>query len=297
MTPDIDIRQLTKDYGQGKGVFDASLTVRKGETVGFLGPNGAGKSTTIRQLMGFIRPDGGQCFIRGMDCFRQAAAIQRKLGYLAGELALPPDMTGAQMLSFIARMKGLRDQRRMQELVERFELDARGSVRKMSKGTKQKLGIVCAFMGDPDILILDEPTSGLDPLMQNRFIELVLEEKGRGKTIFMSSHLFEEVERTCDRIAIIRAGRIVSVKEMEELSRERRKTYRVLFASEQEARRFAGEAFDIRAREGAYVAVAVGPELPALLKALTGYAVEDMDIQALTLEEQFLHFYGEERTK
>lgn len=273
----IEITKLTKDYGNQKGIFDVTISVREGEIYGFLGPNGAGKSTTIRHLMGFIRPDGGSCKVFGMDCFERAADIHKKLGYLAGEIAYMNDMTGRELLRFMAQLKGLKDQGRMQELVERFELDPSGRVRKMSKGMKQKVGIVSAFMADPEVLILDEPTSGLDPLMQNRFIELLLEEKKRGKTILMSSHIFEEIERTCDRTAIIRAGRIAAVEDMESLSGKKRKQY------------------ILRLEGGSTRIVDEDKNLTKLRQALAEQDVRTLEIKEQTLEELFLHYYDKER--
>ncbi|HUM56216.1 MAG TPA: ATP-binding cassette domain-containing protein, partial [Bacillota bacterium] len=195
----IEIKDLTRDYGNYKGVFDVSFSVNESEVFGFLGPNGAGKTTTIRHLMGFLKPQKGICTIAGMDCWQDSAGIQEKLGYIPGEMEFFSDMTGREFLSFLEKYRGIKANGRKNELLERFELDAKGKLKKMSKGMKQKVGIVAAFMHDPGVLILDEPTSGLDPLMQNRFINLILEEKKRGKTILMSSHMFEEVERTCHR--------------------------------------------------------------------------------------------------
>ena len=173
--PVIELKGLKKDYGNGRGVFDVSFSVERGEVFGFLGPNGAGKTVTMRNLMGFIRPDEGTVSIDGLNCFSQRSRIQERLGYLPGEIACMDEMTGAAFLEFMARMKKLRDRTRMNQLVEYFELDPARRIRKMSKGTKQKVGLVCAFMTSPDIVLLDEPTSGLDPLMQSRFIDLVLE--------------------------------------------------------------------------------------------------------------------------
>ena len=225
MSDVIELQHVTKDYGEGKGVFDLSFSVKEGEVFGYLGPNGAGKTTTNRQLMGFIRPQSGTCQIFGMDCFRQAAQIQKRNGYLAGELTFPEDMSGRQFLNFMADLKGLKDSARMEELMERFELDPRGKIRKMSKGTKQKVGIVNAFMHQPRTVILDEPTSGLDPLMRNRFVKLILEEKKRGTTILLCSHILEEVQKTCDRTAILRAGKLVAVEDL----RDKRQNLEELF--------------------------------------------------------------------
>lgn len=292
MSSIIEIQNLTKDYGRGKGIFDVNLSVKQGEVFGFLGPNGAGKTTTIRNLMGFIRPDQGTCSINGMDCFRAAAKIQENMGYLAGEIAFLDDLTGKQMLEFIAAMKGLNDKSKMYELMERFELDPKGKIKKMSKGMKQKIGIICAFMGDPEVLVLDEPTSGLDPLMQNRFIDLILEEKQQGKTIFMSSHIFEEIERTCNRTAIIKEGKIVAIEAMETLKEKKRKSYAVTFNSVASADEFLKEGMNVIERDGAKITVAIKGEIRPFLKTISGYDVKDLDVKTQTLEEIFLHFYG-----
>ncbi len=210
MEPIIQLDRATKDYGGGRGVFDLSFAVGRGEVVGFLGANGAGKSVTMRLLMGFVRPGAGRVAIAGRDCFAERAAIQRTVGYLPGELACPADMTGAAFLDFMAAMRGDRDRRRRDRLTVFFELDPTVRIRSMSKGTKQKLGIVAAFMGAPEVLLLDEPTSGLDLLMQRRFVELVRAERERGATVLLSSHVLGEVEGTCDWAVFIQHGRLSS---------------------------------------------------------------------------------------
>lgn len=290
----IQIKNLTKDYGSGKGIFDINLEVKQGEVFGFLGPNGAGKTTTIRNLMGFIRPSSGECKVMGMDCYRDAEHIQKNLGYLAGEIAFLDDLNGEQMLEFIASMKGQKDKSRMLELMNRFELDPKGKIKKMSKGMKQKIGIICAFMDDPDVIILDEPTSGLDPLMQNRFIDLILEEKKRGKTIFMSSHIFEEIERTCDRTAIIKNGKIVAVEDMKSLQQKKQKSYIITFSDEKKAIDFTKSRNDVIEQNSQKVIVAVRGEVNEFLNELTQYYIKDLDVRTQSLEEIFLHFYGGE---
>ena len=235
----IDIEKLTRDYGNGKGIFAVSFQVNEGEVFGFLGPNGAGKTTTIRHLMGFIRPKSGSCTIRGKDCSSERCRLQEHLGYIPGEISFFDDMTGAEYLKFLAGYRGLKTAPRMKEMMDRFELDPKSKIKKMSKGTKQKLGIVAAFMHDPDILILDEPTTGLDPLMQSRFVELLAEEKNKGKTILLSSHIFEEVERTCDRVGIIRQGKIVTLDSVEALRKRHVRSYQVTLDSEALAKSFA----------------------------------------------------------
>ena len=291
----IDVRGLTKDYGQGRGVFDLTFQVERGQVFGFLGPNGAGKTTTIRQLMGFIRPDRGRAAILDMDCFVKSAAIQARTGYLPGELSFPEGFTGDTFLRFMARMRGMRDLGHAEALKELFQLDGRQSLRKMSKGTRQKVGLVCAFMARPDILLLDEPTSGLDPLMQSRFVELLLREKARGATILLSSHMFEELERTCDRVAILRAGHLAAVEPIAALRQTRTKRYRFTFPSSGAAAAFSNAWPGVKA-EGSSASVALtGQEkLSRLLALAAGYDVRDMSIDGGSLEDAFLDYYGEE---
>ena len=267
----IRIDRLTREYGGGRGVFDVSFQIDRGEVFGFLGPNGAGKTTTIRHLMGFLKPREGACTIDGMDCWRDRDKIQARLGYISGEISFFEDMTGTEYLRFVSEYRNSFNRDRQAELLARFELDPKGKIKRMSKGMKQKLGIVAAFMHDPDILILDEPTSGLDPLMQNRFIALIAEEKARGKTILLSSHIFEEVERTCDRIGIIRDGRLAAVDSVEALRRRHVRSYTVELESEALAQAFAEDFGGMRSGQSVTVST------------------------KQSLEEIFMHYYGGER--
>ena len=235
----IEVEHLTRDYGGGRGVFDVSFQVAAGEVFGFLGPNGAGKTTTIRHLMGFLKAKEGGCRINGLDCFRDREKVQQMLGYLPGEISFFDDMSGIEFLDFVSGYRKDKGGSRRKELMDMFDLNPHGKIKKMSKGMKQKVGIVAAFMHDPQILILDEPTSGLDPLMQNRFIELVEAEREKGKTILMSSHMFEEVERTCHRIGIIRAGKLVAMDQVEALREQYMTPYTVTLESEEMAKAFA----------------------------------------------------------
>lgn len=235
----IEVEHLTRDYGGGRGVFDVSFQVAAGEVFGFLGPNGAGKTTTIRHLMGFLKAKEGGCRINGLDCFRDREKVQQMLGYLPGEISFFDDMTGIEFLDFVSGYRKDKGESRRKELMDMFDLNPHGKIKKMSKGMKQKVCIVAAFMHDPQILILDEPTSGLDPLMQNRFIELVEAEREKGKTILMSSHMFEEVERTCHRIGIIRAGKLVAMDQVEALREQYMTPYTVTLESEEMAKAFA----------------------------------------------------------
>jgi ABC-2 type transport system ATP-binding protein len=296
--PVIEVDKLTKDYGHGRGVFDVSAGVNEGECFGFLGPNGAGKSTTIRHLMGFSKPQSGRTEIRGMDTWRNYAALQNVVGYLPGEIALPSGMTGAQFLAMMQKMRGLKDSSYLHGLMERFELDPNVGLKQMSLGTKRKLALVTAFMHDPDILILDEPTSGLDPLMQQIFIDYVLEEKKRGKTIFLSSHIFHEVDAACDRIAIIRDGRIVSEFDPAVLKKESDKIYRVTFSDRGEWQRFTALPYQFTSANEQKLRARIrikNSDIGRFLKDLAGFHVADITEFPFSLEDYFMRFYKEDR--
>lgn len=290
----IEIDKLTKDYGDNKGIFDVSFTIKKGEIFGFLGPNGAGKTTTIRHLMGFIYASDGSCKILGMDCGKEAAHIHKHLGYIPGEINLMEDMSGTQFLQFMMKYRGMKDDGRMPELMQRFELNPKGKIKKMSKGMKQKLGIICAFMHDPEVLILDEPTSGLDPLMQNTFVELILEEKKKGKTILMSSHMFEEVEKTCDRVGIIKDGRMVSIETIENLKKAKKKVYRITFMHREDADLLCASSFSCKRCNDTCVEVSIQNNVQALLDTLHNSHVISFDEVTQSLEDIFMQFYGGE---
>lgn len=289
----IKINGLTKDYGNHRGIFDLTLTIKEGEVFGYLGPNGAGKTTTIRHLMGFLTPDKGTAQILSMDCRTRSADIMKQLGYLPGEIAFFDGMSGLEFLKFMADMRGMTDTTYRDNLIERFQLDNKGKIKKMSKGMKQKLGIICAFMHDPKVLILDEPTSGLDPLMQKIFADLILEEKSRGKTILMSSHSFEEIDRTCDRVGIIRQGDLVSVEDIHNLKEKRRKTYLVTFDQPSTAEAFAKlDVYDQIQVNGATAKVSILGNVSSFLKALGNYTVLDLDTETSSLEDIFMQYYG-----
>ncbi len=290
----IDIQHLTKDYGQGRGVFDIMLKIKEGEVYGYLGPNGAGKSTTMRHLMGFSRPDAGSVRIEGMDCWREQKKIQRHIGYLPGELAFPDDMTGLAYLKLIAGMRRQKDFSRAERLLDFFEIDPDTGMKRMSKGMKQKIGIVAAFMHDPDILLLDEPTSGLDPLMQNRFVELVRKEKERGKTILLSSHIFEEVEKTCDRVGMIRAGRLIQEVTAGELRHSQLKTYKIEFADRAslELARGAYPDAEFRDEQNQMIVSIYDRDINSLISLLAGCRLSFLKEEKHTLEEYFMKFYG-----
>ncbi|MGZ4107088.1 MAG: ABC transporter ATP-binding protein [Tumebacillaceae bacterium] len=287
----IELHGLTKQFAGGKGIFDLTFQVQKGEIFGYLGPNGAGKSTTIRHLMGFTRPDKGHATIDGLDTWTNAAEIQKRVGYLPGEIAFLERMNGLEFLKLLAGMRGLRDTSRRDELIERFQFDIKTPIRKMSKGMKQKVGIVAAFMHDPDVLILDEPTSGLDPLMQRIFVDLLLEEKRKGKTILMSSHIFHEIERTCDRVGIIKDGKLISEENVRELQSKQRRIFEVTLGSQNSLERLLQSGLTIVDTQGMRVQVAVQGDYNRFLQTIAPLEVRGLDVHTLDLEEVFMHYY------
>lgn len=288
----VEIQELTKGYGENKGVFDLSFEVSQGEVFGYLGPNGSGKTTTIRHLMGFLNPDQGDCRILGMDCRTQADEIQEYVGYLPGEIAFFEEMKGTEHLRFMAGMRGQKWPKRADELLERFQLDPSGRIKRMSKGMKQKLGLVTALMHDPDILLLDEPTSGLDPLMQAVFVELMQQEKAKGKTILMSSHSFEEIEKTCDRAGILKDGRLKAQVHVEDLRSRRRRVYALSFATPHAQEAFLREGHQVIWQGAGQLHVAVTGDLEAFLQALARHPVTGLDVVSQRLEDIFIGFYG-----
>ena len=290
----IDIEHLTKEYGHKKGVFDVSLHIKKGEVYGYLGPNGAGKSTTMRHLMGFSKPQSGTVSIGGLDCWSKQKEIQRNLGYLPGEIAFPDDMNGLAYLKLIAKMRGMKDIRYAQSLLNMFEINPDTGLKRMSKGMKQKIGIVQAFMHDPEILLLDEPTSGLDPLMQNRFVELIETEKQKGKTIILSSHIFEEVEKTCDRIGMIRNGKLIKEFTVDELRHSQLKTYKIEFENLDSFSHMKEIYPDAEYREGhQQMIISINDaQINQLITNLSACKVAFLKEEKHTLEEFFMQFYG-----
>ena len=290
--PAICVRGLTKDYGRGRGVFGADLSVASGEVLGFLGPNGAGKTVTMRHLMGFVRPQSGTVEVLGHDCFRDRPWVQARLGYLPGENACMQEMSARSFLDLMAGMRGMRDRSRMLELADAFGLDLGARIGGMSKGNRQKVAIVAAFMARPDVLLLDEPTSGLDPLMQERFLDLVAEERARGAAVLLSSHIFEEIGRACDRVAFIRAGRVVMTCTMDEARSMRGRGYTVEFSSARERSRWehahGAEPAEGDARD---VELCDVRDVNALIRELSSYDVASVTSREQTLEELFLHLY------
>ena len=225
----ISLVDLTKDYGNQRGIFNVTLNVREGEMLGFVGTNGSGKTTTLRHIMGFLRPTSGNAYVNGLETWTHSSEIVKNIGYVPGEIAFPDLSTGTEFFKSQARFLGLKNLSYADDLISRLQLDPGANLKRMSKGMKQKTAIVAALMNDPSILILDEPTTGLDPLMRDTFLEIVKEEHAKGKTIIMSSHMFGEMEQTCDRVALIRNGRIIDIADMSEIRNTPRHEYKVEF--------------------------------------------------------------------
>ena len=286
----IDIQHITKDYGNGRGVFDLSLSIEKGEVFGFVGTNGAGKTTTIRHLMGFLKPQNGSATIKGLDCWNDSAEIKKWIGYIPGEIAFPDASTGTDFLKRQAELLGLKDMSYAESIINKLQLDPTANLKRMSKGMKQKTAIVAAFMADPEILILDEPTTGLDPLMRKEFIRILDEEKKKGKTILMSSHMFDEVEETCDRVAMIKDGRLIDVKATDEVKHHQEKVYKIEFKSQEDYARFLTESFhfsETRESQNQVILTIHDRQINTLFGRLKTYDIKFMTEMKFTLEKYF----------
>ena len=300
----IEVKNLTKDYGSGRGIFDVSFAVKKGEVFGFLGPNGAGKSTTIRHLMGFSKPDKGNTYILGEPTFNKYYEILNHVGYIPGEIALPAGLTGWQFLRMMQDLQHIHNEEKLNSMLTLFELDdvtLQGETKRMSLGVKRKLAIVAAFMSDPDVLILDEPTSGLDPVMQENFIKFIHEEKSRGKTILLSSHIFTEIDSTCDRIAIIKDGRIVSEFVADDLKHASKKYYMIDFKNEKNVNKFKKSinkisSAEILKIEDNKVFISLEDEdMNKAIEILSGLEINEFSNRKESLEDYFMKFYKEDK--
>ncbi|MDR1410099.1 MAG: ATP-binding cassette domain-containing protein [Oscillospiraceae bacterium] len=292
--PLIEIRNITKDYGDGRGNFDVSLFIEKGEVFGFVGTNGAGKTTLIRQMMGFLKPDSGSAAIGGLDSWNDSAEIKRMVGYIPGEIAFPDAPTGTEFLRRQAELLGLADTSYAESMIGKLQLDPTANLKRMSKGMKQKTAIVAAFMADSEILIMDEPTTGLDPLMRAEFVDILNDEKKKGKTIFMSSHMFEEVEDTCDKVALIKDGKIIAVKATREIKHNQDKVYKIEFLFNEDYRRFIAEAFEFSERREAQNQVLVNVhdnEIDRFTGVLKRYRVKFIAEIKYSLEKYFKSLY------
>ncbi len=290
----IETHNLSKAYGKARGIIDVNLEVHQGEIFGFIGPNGAGKSTTIRILLNFLWPSAGSASVFSMDCAKEGARIKRRVGYLPSEVNYYDNMRVGELLSYSASFYDGDFSERIAELAARLDLDPTKRIDELSYGNKKKVGIVQALLHKPDLLILDEPTGGLDPLMQHRFFELLLEEKARGATIFFSSHVLSEVERLCDRVAIIKEGRLLRVEGVAELRANRYKKVRVELASGgHDALRGLLGANSFQ-RDGNSIEFLYAGRLGELISALGGLSIDNLSIEEPSLEEIVMRYYEEE---
>ena len=294
----IEVSNLTKDFCRGRGVFDVSFSVKEGEVFGFLGPNGAGKTTTMRHLMGFSQPDAGSTRILAKDCWRQHHQIKDNIGYLPGEIALPGHLNGAGFIKQMAEFRNIKDLSYGKALAERFALDTSIKLSRMSLGTKRKLAIVTAFLHDPGVLLLDEPTGGLDPLMQDNFIQFIKEEKSRGKTILLSSHIFSEVDATCDKIAIIKEGKLVSTFLANDIKHNARKEWKIEFATPHAMAQFSQntgyEITQVKGLQNQLHVVFYDKNANAFMGELAKYEVNFFSEIKFTLEDYFMSYYKKE---
>ncbi len=290
----IQTDRLSKSYGKSRGIKDVTLEIQEGEIFGFLGPNGAGKTTTIRILMALLRADAGTASIAGLDVWRQSVEIKRLIGYLPGELALDPNLTGGQILEYFGHLRGGVDQAYLKGLIARLDCDPTRKFRQYSSGNKRKIGIIQAFMHRPRLLILDEPTSGLDPLHQQEFDRMVEEVRNDGRSVFLSSHILSEVEQVCNRVAIIREGQIARVGSVEELKDIKRHDVTITFADAVPVGVFKGLA-GVESVEtlgdGRTVRLSVQGQEDAVIKAAAQYSVITLSSHEPSLEEVFMRYY------
>jgi ABC-2 type transport system ATP-binding protein len=285
---------LSKKFGESRAITDMDLEVPPGQVFGFLGPNGAGKSTTIRLMMGLYRPTAGSVAIFGQDVRRHGTDVRRRIGYLPGELSVYPRMTGREYLDRLARMRGGVERTRREGLQHRFGVELDRPMHVLSKGNRQKIGLVQAFMHDPELLVLDEPTSGLDPLMHREFAEVLEEAVSRGRSVFLSSHDLEEVQRLARRVAIIREGRLVASDSVDALRRRAPRTVELMFQRPVDAAAFADlPGVTVTAASERRLALTVSGEMGEVFERAVPFGIVDVSARSADLEELFLTYYGE----
>jgi ABC-2 type transport system ATP-binding protein len=291
----IETERLTKLYGERRGIEDVTITVEAGEVFGFLGPNGAGKTTMIRTLLDLIHPSGGSARIFGLDSRRESVAIRARLGNLPGDFGYGREATGREAIGLLARLRGMEGQGRSESLAKRFRADLDRPLGQLSRGNRQKVGLILATFHEPELLILDEPTGGLDPLMQEEFLTLVAEERERGCAVFLSSHDLDEVERVCDRVGIVRDAHLIAVERMADLLGKARRRVSVELADSAGLSDLGAlpGVTDLEVRD-ARATFKVAGELDPVIKALAAHHVTDIEAVHPTLEEVFLGYYREE---
>ena len=291
----IRTERLTKSYGEHRGIVDVDLEVQAGEVFGFLGPNGAGKTTTIRTLLDLIRPTSGKAFVFDIETTVDPVSIHKRIGYIPGEFTLYDRLTGAQTIQYFANLRGGVDRAYRDSLVQRLDIDPSRKFKELSKGNKQKIGLVIALQHKPELLVLDEPTSGLDPLVQQSFYELVREAQAEGRTVFLSSHILSEVEKTCDRVAIIRDGRLVKVDRVEALRDLAHHQVELRFAGAVPAAEFAAlpGVSELQATDHT-LTMRVSGSIAPVVRAAAAYELVDFVSREPSLEETFLAQYGDQ---
>ena len=286
----IVIEHLTKDYGKGRGIFDLNFTIKKGEMMGFVGTNGSGKTTTIRSIMGFIEPTSGHAYVNGKEAYKNASENTKHIGYVPGEIGFPDLKTGTNFLKSQAEFLGLKDMSYANELIKKLQLDPRANLKRMSKGMKQKTALVSSLMNNPDILLFDEPTTGLDPLMRLAFMEIIKEEHKKGKTILMSSHMFNEMEDTCDRVALINNGKIIDIVNMDDIRNRPVKDFKIEFNNKDDYEKFKQLNYKIIRDQVEYNQVTVElkkENTSKLFNDLKDYDVKFFSEVKYTLEKYF----------
>ena len=289
----IETRSLTKTYGAVRGIDGVSLTVDAGEVFGFLGPNGAGKTTTIRTLLDLQRPTGGEARIFGLDSRDDSVAIRARIGNLSADFDFDPKWRGRDLVAYTASLRGIDDLSTAERLAQRFEADMSRPLGDLSHGNRQKIGLINAFFHEPELLILDEPTSGFDPLMQEEFLALVREQREAGRTVFLSSHDLDEVQRVCDRVGIIREGRLISVERVADLIEQSYRRVRIEFADAVDPREFASlDGVEAVERDGRVITFTVAGSLDAVVKHAARHHVADLEVEHPSLEEIFIAMYG-----
>jgi ABC-2 type transport system ATP-binding protein len=295
-TPVVNTEKLTKYYGKSRGIIDVDLSIMDGEIFGFIGPNGAGKTTTIRLLLNFIFPTGGKATILGMDAIRDSKEIKRVTGYLPGGAAYYGELRGKDFLEYASRFYEKDCLKRGRELADIFELDLDRRIETLSLGNRKKIGVVQALMHEPRLLILDEPTSGLDPLIQKRFYEVILEENRKGTTVFLSSHVLSEVQRMCNRVAILKEGRVLRVEEVETLRSRQLLKVQVSFADPAAQLPEGVQGIVDPVRENGTLRFMFSGNIDLLVKTLAKTNISGLRLEEPALEEVFMHYYESDET-
>ena len=291
----ISVKNLTKDYGRGRGIFDISFDVYKGTVFGYCGTNGSGKTTTLRHIMGFLKPQKGSVTVKGLDAWKDADEIKKYVGYLPGEIAFPDVENGSEFLKIQAETIGLKDMSKAEMIINALQLDPTANLRRMSKGMKQKTAIVAAFMHSPEIIILDEPTTGLDPLMRDAFVNLIKMEKARGATIIMSNHMFDELEETCDYVGFIKDGHLIDVVDMKKLHDVKFRDYVIAFDDKEQFNKVDFSNVKVISKDEFELSYTVRVDLKAsneMIKQLSQYRIKSVTEKKHTLEEFFVKDIG-----